>query len=115
MYGLTIRWSLADAPADVADRLREYVTGTSLERFSGMPDLSFKVWRMAPGEWFEGTYVFDTDDARDAFQAGFAEQADTSPGSRIIGSAPVLIERYEVVAVAEGDAGFVPGPGPGTG
>ncbi len=114
MYGLTIRWSLEQAPADVADRLREYVTGTSLERFSGMPDLSFKVWRMAPGAWFEGTYVFDTDDARDAFLAGFEPTAATSPGSQIIGSPPVTMERYEVVAVAEGDAGFVPGPGPGT-
>jgi hypothetical protein len=114
MYGLTVRWSLQDAPEGVADKLREYVTGTSLERFAGMPDLCFKVWRMVPGDWFEGTYVFDTDDARDAFLAGFEEQAPTAPGTLIIGSAPVLMAPYEVVAVAEGDAGFVPGPGPGS-
>ena len=113
MYGLTIRWSLQGTSAEVAGQLRDYVTGTSIERFSGMPDLCFKVWRMVPGHWFEGTYVFDTDDARDAFEAGFAPQAPNSPGSVIIGAPPVLMERCEVVAVAEGDAGFVPGAGPG--
>ena len=28
-YGLTVRWSLTQAPDDVADQLREYVVGTS--------------------------------------------------------------------------------------
>jgi hypothetical protein len=113
MYGLTIRWSLQAAPADVAQTLREYVAKTSLARFSGMAGLQLKVWRMHEGNWFEGTYVFDTAAARDAFAAGFAEQAATAPGSVIIGSAPSTIEAYEVVAIAEGGAGFRAGPGPG--
>ncbi len=48
-------------------------------------------WRMRAGEWFEGQ---------------FTSSAADSPGSRIVGSAPVLIEPCQVVAVAEGGAGF---------
>lgn len=109
MQGLSVRWSLAGAAGSVADELREYVRTASLARFSGMPGLSFKTWRMREGEWFEGTYVFAGVEEREAFQEAFSVQAATSPVSRIVGSAPVLIEEYEVVAVAEGGEGFVPG------
>ena len=112
MYGLSVRWSLAAAPEGVAGELREYVSGQSLERFTGMAGLRFKTWRMRPGEWFEGTYVFATAQARDDFLASFSETAATSPGSRIIGSAPELMEPFEVVAVAEGGDGFAAGAGP---
>ena len=64
----------------------------------------------APGEWFEGCYVFVDDAARAAFQEQFSEDAAESPGSQIIGSAPVLIEECEVVAVAGGPEGFVSVP-----
>ena len=113
-YGLAVRWSLAQAPADVADQLREYVIGTSIARFMFLDGLAFKTWRMREGEWFEGTYVFDTARARDEFLRGFAEEAAVSPGSSIIGSPPVSIEAYEVVAIAEGPERFRRGPGPGT-
>jgi hypothetical protein len=113
MYGLTVRWSLAEAPADAASRLRDYVTGTSLARFDGMAGLAFKTWRMREGEWFEGTYVWATPEARDTFAEQFAATGADNPGSQIIGSAPALSESFEVVAVAEGAAGFTPGPGPG--
>ena len=112
MYGLSVRWSLEAADKEVAQRLRVYVVGTSLDRFNGMAGLRFKTWRMRPGEWFEGTYVWDTLEARDAFQAAFTSEAAISPGSRIVGAEPVLIEPFEVVAVAEGAAGFTAGPGP---
>ena len=112
-HGLSVRWSLAQAPSDVAERLRHYVTGTSLRRFSGMPGLRFKTWRMREGEWFEGTYVFASAAERDAFAASFGATAAESPGSQIIGSPPVTIEPFEVVAVAEGAAGFAAGAGPG--
>ncbi len=111
-YGLTVRWSLEDAPADVADALREYVVGTSIARFMFLDGLAFKVWRMREGEWFEGTYVFDSEQERLQFRADFEPGADTSPGSRIIGSAPTAIEEWEVVAIAEGPAGFRRGAGP---
>lgn len=110
MHGLTVRWSLADAPAGVEDELAAYVADTSWERFSGKDGLRFKTWRMRPGEWFEGCYVFASDEARAEFQRAFAETAAESPGSQIIGSAPVLIEECTVVAVAEGGDGFLAAP-----
>ena len=110
MRGLTVRWSLADAPDGVEDALSAYVADTSHARFTGMPGLAWKTWRMSPGEWFEGCYVFVSDDARADFQTTFETSAAESPGSQIIGSAPILIEPCDVVAVAEGGEGFLAAP-----
>ena len=107
MSGLTVRWSLADAPEDVTTRLAAYLVESSHERFEGKAGLRFKTWRMRPGEWFEGCYVFESDAARAAFQAEFTAAAAGSPGSVIIGSAPVLIEPCMVSAIARGGADFV--------
>lgn len=108
--GLTVRWSLQDAPAGVEQELRTYVADTSHARFTGKAGLRFKTWRMRAGEWFEGCYVFVDEAARAAFQEEFAEVAADSPGSQIIGSAPVLIEECEVVSIAEGWDGFTAAP-----
>jgi hypothetical protein len=110
MLGLTVRWSLADALEGVEEQLATYVAETSHARFTGMAGLRFKTWRMVRGEWFEGCYVFATDEARAEFQRTFAEGAADSPGSQIIGSAPILIEPCDVVAVAEGWDGFAATP-----
>ena len=110
MRGLTVRWSLADAPDGVERVLRDYVADTSHERFSGMEGLRFKTWRMRAGEWFEGCYVFDTAAERVRFQETFTAAAADAPGSQLVGSAPVLIEECDVVAVAEGSAGFAESP-----
>lgn len=110
MAALTVRWSLAEAADGVEERLAAYVEETSHARFTGMDGLRFKTWRMRPGEWFEGCYVFVDDAARAAFQASFTEVAADSPGSQIVGSSPVLIEECAVVAIAEGGAGFVAAP-----
>ena len=110
MHGLTVRWSLADAAEGTERRLAEYVATTSHETFTGRPGLRFKTWRLRPGEWFEGCYVFETDAARQEFQDTFTASAADSPGSRIIGAAPVLIEACEVLAVAEGEPGFAATP-----
>ena len=107
MHGLTVRWSLTEAPQGVEQELADYVADTSHARFTGKPGLRFKTWRMRVGEWFEGCYVFETPEARDAFETEFRGGAAESPGSKIVGSAPVLIEPCEVVAVAEGAAGFL--------
>lgn len=106
MLGLTIRWSLAGAPEGTEERLAAYVAETSHARFTGMAGLRWKTWRQVPGEWFEGSYVFASDEARAEFQRTFTEGADDSPGSQIIGSSPILIEACDVVAVAEGGDGF---------
>jgi hypothetical protein len=110
LRGLTVRWSLVDAPAGVAEALADYVADTSYARFSGMDGLGYKTWRMHPGEWFEGCYVFADDAARAAFQETFTAGADDAPGSRIVGHPPILIEACVVVAIAEGAAGFTPTP-----
>ncbi|PWN01527.1 hypothetical protein DJ010_18465 [Nocardioides silvaticus] len=110
MKGLTVRWSLADAPEGVEEQLASYVAGTSHARFTGMPGLAYKTWRSVPGKWFEGCYVFADDEARTAFQETFTAGAADAPGSQIIGSPPILIEACEIVAIAEGAAGFVAAP-----
>ena len=112
MYGLSVRWSLAAAPAEVSQQLREYVVGPSLTRFSGMPGLSFKTWRLVDMQWFEGTYVFATETARDEFLQSFRAAAADSPVTQLVGMEPELVEPFEVVAVAEGGEGFSAGPGP---
>jgi hypothetical protein len=104
--GLTVRWSLEGTAPGVEDELAAYVETTSHARFTGMSGLRYKTWRMRSGEWFEGCYVFVDDAARAAFEATFRESAAESPGSRIIGAPPVLIEPCDIVAVAEGAAGF---------
>ena len=106
MAGLTVRWSLADAPVGVEEALAAYVEETSHARFTGMAGLRFKTWRVRPGEWFEGCYVFGEDTARDAFETSFRTTAAESPGSQLVGAPPVLIEACAIVAIAEGAEGF---------
>jgi len=106
MKGLTVRWSLADAKDGVEEELAAYVADSSHARFTGMAGLEFKTWRQVPGQWFEGCYVFASDEERAEFQVSFVASAAESPGSRIIGSPPVLIEPCEIVAIAEGREGF---------
>jgi hypothetical protein len=55
--------------------------------------------------------VFASDEARAEFQAAFTETSADAPGSKLIGSAPVLIEECDIVAVAEGWDGFAATPG----
>lgn len=110
MHGLTVRWSLENAPHGVEQALSAYVESTSHARFSGKAGLRFKTWRMRTGEWFEGCYVFETPVERNSFQEEFTATAAESPGSQIVGSAPVLIEPCEIVAVAEGGSGFLARP-----
>ncbi|WP_181310239.1 hypothetical protein [Nocardioides campestrisoli] len=106
MRGLTVRWSLAEAPDGVEEALATYVAETSHARFTGMSGLRFKTWRMRAGEWFEGSYVFVDDQARADFEESFRAGADDSPVSQIVGSPPILTEPCDVVAIAEGWEGF---------
>lgn len=105
-----MRWSLANTDPDVLDRLRAYVRDESYAVFSGREGLRFKTWRALPGQWFEGTYVFASSAERDAFESAFRDRATTAPVSEITGAAPVVIEPCEVLAVAEGAAGFLAAP-----
>jgi hypothetical protein len=110
VLGLTIRWSLVGAPEGVEEELASFVAETSHARFTGMAGLRWKTWRMVRGEWFEGSYVFATSEAREEFQRTFTEGAAESPGSRMIGSSPILVEACDIVAVAEGWDGFTATP-----
>lgn len=113
MHGLSVRWPTDGTGPEVAQQLRDYVRETSLQRFSGMPGLRFKTWRMVEGEFFEGVYVWETAEARDEFAATHSAHAGDSPVTRIVGRLPLGHEPFEVVGVAEGAAGFAAGPGPG--
>jgi hypothetical protein len=99
---------LAQAPAGAEAELASYVEQTAHPRSTGMAGLRHTTWRVRPGEWFEGTYVFVSDQARAEFQRTLAEDVVDETVTRIIGSAPVLVETSEVVAVAEGWDGFRP-------
>ena len=112
-YGLTVRWSLEHAPNDAADQLREYVVGTSIARFMFLDGLAFKVWRMREGEWFEGTYVFDSEQDRTLFREGFEARRGQRARQQIIGSSPVLHRgrsRSSRSPRARPASGAVPGP-----
>lgn len=110
MKGLTVRWSLAGAGEGVEESLAAYVADTSFARFTGMTGLQFKTWRMVPGDWFEGCYVFASDEARAEFQETFTAGAAGSPVSVLVGTPPVLIEACDIVAIAEGWEGFAAAP-----
>jgi len=106
MFGLTVRWSLEDSPKGTLKALRAYIEEESFAKFAGLDGLRVKTWRARKGEWFEGSYVFVSEKAREQFQADFEKHAAKSPGSKIIGSAPISIEACEIVAVVRGPAGF---------
>lgn len=110
MKGLTVRWSLAGAHEGMEESLASYVADTSFARFTGMTGLQFKTWRMVPGDWFEGCYVFASDEARAEFQETFTAGAADSPVSVLVGTPPVLIEACDIVAIAEGWEGFAAAP-----
>jgi len=101
-----VRWSLTDAPKGTLKALRAYVEDESYAKFAGLDGLRFKTWRAVKGAWFEGSYVFVSDESRAAFQASFEKTAADAAGSTIIGSAPILIEACEIVAVVRGPSGF---------
>lgn len=106
MQGLSVRWSLEGAEESIERRLAEYVATVSHAKFTGMAGLRFKTWRLVPGRWMEGTYVFTSDQARAEFQMTFESNAADAPISQMVGAPPVLIEAHEVLAVAEGWDGF---------
>jgi hypothetical protein len=110
MHGLTVRWSLKGSSERVEREVRAYVTEKSHASFTGRRDLRFKTWRLVPGEWVEGCYVFSTSTARAQFQDDFEQKADQTPISQLVGAGPVLVEPHEVLAIAEGWDGFVSEP-----
>src|SRR5690242_21846146 len=89
MLGLTVRWSLVGARPGVEQALASYVEETSHDRFTDMAGLRFKTWRMRPGEWFEGCYVFESVEAREQFQEQFTPAPAAPPARRSFVPRPV--------------------------
>lgn len=103
MYGLTVRWSLMDAPPGTDQRLRDYVRDTSVARFTGMPGLVQKTWQMAERGFFAGIYIWSTAEARASFLETF--RANPSVVTQLIGKDPDIVQEWEVVGVAVGADG----------
>ncbi len=97
---------MTDAPKGTLKALRAYVEDESYGTFAALDGLRFKSWRARKGQWFEGSYVFKSDELRATFQASFEKNAADSRASTIIGSAPILIEACEIIGVVRGPAGF---------
>jgi hypothetical protein len=107
VHGLTVRWSLQGSPPGTEQALRDYVRGTSVARFSGMPGLVQKTWQMSERGFFAGVYVWSTREARSAFLASF--RANPSAVSRLVGHDPDVIQEWDVVDVAVGADGPLTG------
>ncbi|WP_235833630.1 hypothetical protein [Aeromicrobium chenweiae] len=101
-----MRWSLTDAPKGTLKALRAYVEEESYAKFAGLEGLRFKTWRAHKGQWFEGSYVFVSDEAREAFQTSFEATAADSKVSKLVGSPPITIEPCEIIGVVRGPSGF---------
>lgn len=106
MFGLAVRWSLADSTPQTEQDLRDYVAEESYAKFAELPDLHQKTWRMVGGEYFEGIYVFASDSAREGFQTDFTPRVAASKVSVLIGAEPMAIEPFEILALVEGPALF---------
>jgi len=103
MYGLTIRWSLMDTPADTGDQLRAYVRDNSVERFTDMPGLVQKTWQLNERGFFSGVYIWSTPEDRASFLEGF--RANPSPVTQLVGNTPDVIQEWELIGVAVGADG----------
>ena len=103
MHGLTIRWSLMDSPTGTDQALRDYVTDSSVERFTGMPGLVQKTWQLAERGFVSGTYIWATEQARAEFVEHF--RATPSPVSQLLGHGPDIIQEWELIGLAVGAEG----------
>lgn len=96
---LNILWDLSAPGARcTVDDLERGVHEAGLARFSGLDGLHLKVW-YRDGTRYGSTMVFADAAARDETAGWLADRV-----SALCGLPPVRLERYEVIAVAEGAA-----------
>ncbi len=111
MNGLTVRWSLADAPAGVEEALASYVAETSHARFSAMAGAALQdLAHACRGSGSRAATSSRTTPPARRSRRPSPRARPSRPGSQIIGSPPILIEPCSIVAVAEGASGFVAAP-----
>lgn len=97
---LHLLWDLSQdgAKCSVAD-LERGVHEAGLARFAGLEGMHHKVW-FCDGQRYGSLMVFESAEARDAVLPWVTERV-----SGLCGLAPVRIESFDVIAVAEGAAG----------
>ena len=114
MHGLTVRWSLARRPGRRRGGAR--VVRRARPRTPASPawkGCASRPGGCAPASGSRAATSSSPRQARDAFQEEFSRHGRRVARVReIVGSAPVLIEPCDVVAVAEGGAGFLRRPVP---
>ncbi len=98
---LHLLWDLAAPGATcTVDELERGVHEAGLERFTGLEGLHVKVW-YRDGRRYGSLMVFEDLAAREACAAWVTERV-----TGLCGLEPVRIERFDVIAVAEGEAGL---------
>jgi hypothetical protein len=98
---LLIEWDLSDPAATcTTDDLERGVHEAGLDRFTGLEGLHVKVW-FRDGERYGSLMLFSSPAARDTVLPWIADRV-----TERCGLAPVRVEPYEAIAVAEGAAGI---------
>jgi hypothetical protein len=98
---LHLLWDLSQPGATCSvDDLERGVHEAGLERFTGLDGMHVKVW-FRDGERYGSVMVFESAGARDATLDWVADRV-----TGLCGLSPVRVERYDVIAVAEGAAGI---------
>ena len=98
---LHLLWDLSQPGATcTVDDLERGVHEAGLERFTGLDGMHVKVW-FRDGERYGSMMVFEDAGARDATLDWVTERV-----TGLCGLPPARVERYDVIAVAEGAAGI---------
>jgi hypothetical protein len=98
---LHLLWDLSQPGATcTVDDLERAVHDAGLERFTGLDGMHAKVW-FRDGEHYGSMMVFEDAGTRDATLDWIADRV-----TALCGLPPVRLERFDVIAVAEGAAGI---------
>jgi hypothetical protein len=98
---LHLLWDLSQPGATCSvDDLERGVHEAGLGRFTGLDGMHVKVW-FRDGERYGSVMVFEAAGPRDATLDWVTERV-----TGLCGLPPVRVERYDVIAVAEGAAGL---------
>jgi len=98
---LHVLWDLSQPGATcTVDDLERGVHEAGLARFGGLAGMHGKVW-FRDGDRYGSVMVFESAAARDECRSWVAERV-----TALCGLAPVRLESFDAIAVAEGSAGL---------